>query len=357
MVDGIGNNLAKNLISYCGSAKAVFKENKHVLQKIPGIGSLTAEKVSNFKAFDVVENEIEKLEKHKIKPIYYLDKAYPYRLRNCDDGPVMMYYKGNADLNENRMISIVGTRKSTLYGKQFTDELMEALKPFDVTVLSGLALGIDTYAHKNAVKHQVKTIGVLGHGFHTIYPASNRELAIEMMKNGGLLTEYLFDMPGNKENFPQRNRIVAGMSDAIIVVESSIKGGSLITADLGNQYNRDVYALPGKLTDQSSLGCNQLIHDHKAAIINNVQGLIRDLGYDIQKKENTEKQLSLLEPLTEQEQKVYDYLKTGEKGIDDLHYHTNINVSHLALILLDLEFRHVIKPLPGKTYTLFHAMK
>jgi DNA processing protein len=357
MVDGIGHSLAKNLISYCGNAKAVFTEKKSILKKIPGIGPMTAESISKFKGFVEIEEEMKKLEKHKIQAIYYLDAEYPVRLKNCDDGPVMLYFKGNADLNAKRMISIVGTRKSTPYGKQFTEELVQALEPYDVTILSGLALGIDTYAHRFAVEHQLPTIGVMGHGFHTIYPASNRQLAIEMLENGGLLTEFKFTMPGNKENFPQRNRIVAGMSDAVIVIESSLRGGSLITAEYGNQYNRDVYALPGRLTDMASQGCNKLIHDHKAAVIDSVSGLINDLGYDLAQKRQENHQLSLLPSLSAQELLVYEYLQTGDKGIDDLHYHTKMTVSHLALILLDLEFKGIIKAMPGKTYGLVQSMR
>jgi DNA processing protein len=356
MIDGVGHHLAKNLISFCGSAKQVFHEKKDALVKIPGIGPYTAAHIRNFNRFPDIEKEIAKLEKHKIQPIYYLDPAYPYRLKNCDDGPVMLYYKGTADLNARRMISIVGTRRSTPYGRQFTEELVEALRGYDVTILSGLALGIDTYAHKAAVKNSIPTVGVLGHGFHTIYPASNRALAIDMLKNGGLLTEFMFDMPGNKENFPQRNRIVAGMSDAVVVTESSIKGGSLITADLGNQYNRDVYALPGKLTDAASMGCNQLIHDHKAALIDSIEGLIHDLGYDLRQEKKKNNQLPLLVNLTENEQKVYGFLKEGPQAIDNIHYHTQLSMSILSLVLLDLEFKGLISSLPGKTYALFQSM-
>ncbi len=353
MIEGIGPNLAKNLISFCGSALAVFAERKTMLRKIPGIGPTIAENISGFKGFDEAEQEIKKLEKHKIKAYYYLDPEYPVRLKNCDDGPIMIYFKGEADLNRQRMISIVGTRRSTSYGRQFTEELVEALAPYNVTILSGLALGIDTYAHKYAVRQGITTIGVLGHGFHTIYPAGNRQLAIDMLKDGGLLTEFRFNVPGNKENFPQRNRIVAGMSDAVIVVESNLKGGSLITAEYGNQYNRDVYALPGKISDPASQGCNQYIHHHKAAIIESIPGLISDLGYDsVRVKAGSFSQLTLLPTLSEQEQTVYDYLKSGEKRIDDIHYHTKIPVSQLALVLLDLEFKKLIRSLPGKTYGL-----
>lgn len=356
MIDGVGSHLARNLIAFCGSAKAVFTEKKNLLMKIPGIGSHTAENIYRFRDFESVDQEITFLEKHRIQPVYYLDADYPYRLKNCDDGPVILYYKGNTDLNNQRMISVVGTRKATLYGKQFTEELVTALQPYNVTILSGLASGIDTYAHKYAVKNGIPTIGVLGHGLHTIYPAANRQLAIEMLRHGGLLTEFRFNTPGAKENFPMRNRIVAGMSDAVIIVESSIKGGSLITAEMGNQYNRDVYALPGRLGELYSEGCNMLVHEHKAAIISSIDGLIRDLGYDLHQEKPQELQLFAHLTLSEPEQKVYDYLKSGERRIDEIHYHTLINMSSLSLVLLDLELKHLVKVLPGKTYRLVHPM-
>ncbi len=352
MIDGVGDLVAKNLISYCGGAKGVFTEKKSFLKKIPAIGEFTANSIAKFNNFDEVDKEIKLIEKHKIEPLFYLDKRYPYRLKNHDDSPILLYYKGNADLNHQRVLSIVGTRQATVYGKHFTEQLCEALKPYDVLVISGLASGTDTNAHKFSLKHGMQTVGVLGHGLQTIFPTDNRKLAIEMLEHGGLLTEYRFNAPGVKENFPQRNRIVAGMSDAVIVVESAIKGGSLITAEIANGYNQDVYALPGKITDTWSQGCNKLIQQNKAAIIDNVDELLKTLGYLDSKTKTKPAQIPLLQNLSDPELKVVNYLRLGEKGIDDLHFETQINVSQLALILLDLEFSGVINSLPGKKYVM-----
>ena len=263
-----------------------------------------------------------------------------------------MYYRGNADLNHPRILSIVGTRKATLYGKHFTEQLCESLKTHDTLVVSGLATGTDTNAHKFSLKNELKTLGVLGHGMQTIFPSDNRKLAIEMLSNGGLLTEFRFSAPGVKENFPKRNRIVAGMCDALIVVESGTKGGSLITAEIANSYNKDVYALPGKISDTWSQGCNRLIQQNKAAIIDNIDELLKSLGYMDAQTKSKPAQIPLLKNLSELEWKVVNYLKEGEKGIDDLHFETQINVSQLALILLDLEFSGIINSLPGKKYAM-----
>jgi len=349
-ISGVGDISAKNLISYCGSAEEVFKVKKTFLEKIPGIGKITAESIKHFNNFNVIEKEIKILEKHKITPLYYLNEAYPFRLKNCEDSPIMLYYKGNSNLNQQRIISIVGTRNATVYGKQFTEQLCEALSPYNVLIISGLASGTDTNAHKFCLKNSVETVGVLAHGLHTIYPAANRNLAIEMLGKGGLLTEFAYDTPGMKENFPKRNRIVAGMSDALIIIESGKKGGSLISAEIANSYNKDVYALPGRYTDTWSIGCNNLIQQNKAAIIDSIDQLIFNLGYNDTKKINKDSQLKLLENLSESELVVTNILKNGEKGIDDLHFETKINISQLAFILLDLEFKNIVYSLPGKMY-------
>lgn len=352
MINGVGDLLARNLISYCGGAKAVFTEKKSLLVKIPSVGEFTASQIASFNDFDIVEKEIKLIEKHNIQPLFYLDEAYPFRLKNHEDSPILLYYKGNADLNHSKIISIVGTRRATPYGRLFTEQLCEALSPYNVLVVSGLASGTDTNAHKYSLKNGLSTVGVLGHGFQFIFPSDNRKLSNDMLQKGGLLTEYLFSTPGVKENFPQRNRIVAGMSDAVIVVESGAKGGSLITAEIANSYNKDVYALPGKYTDMWSSGCNALIQQHKAAIIDTIDELIKSLGYLDQSKQKRSKQLSLLQNLSDPEQKVVTFLSNGEKGIDDLHFGTQINVSQLALILLDLELKGLINSLPGKKYVL-----
>lgn len=352
MVNGVGNFLAKNLLSYCGSAKSVFKESKTLLQKIPGIGTLTANNIRNFNLFDEIEIELELISKHRIRTLTMFDADYPKRLKEIDDNPLVLFMKGNTTLNAERMIAMVGTRNATVYGRQFTEELIEALMPYGITVVSGLAAGTDSNVHKACLKNKIPTIGVLGHGFSTIYPGMNRSLAAEMMKDGALVSEFRYATPGNKENFPRRNRIVAAMCDATIVVESGNKGGSMITADLANQYNRDVFALPGKITDTCSIGCNKLIAANQAAIIDSISGLIRQLGYDLIKSKKRDFQLQLISELNQDELSVVNILSENQLPIDELQFKSQMNVSKLALLLLDLEFKGIIRSLPGKVYAL-----
>ncbi len=355
-IDGVGPNLAKSLIAYCGSAAEVFKQKKTELKKIPGIGSITASNISKFQNFKSIEQEIELLLKHQIKAYFYLDNEYPQRLKHCDDCPLVLFYKGNANLNSRNVISIVGTRKSTYYGKQFTDELIQTLKEYGVMVVSGLASGTDTNAHKSCLKFQIPTIGVLGHGLATIYPSTNYKLSEEMLENGGLLTEYCFNTPSSRENFPKRNRIVAGMCDALIVVESGLKGGSLITADLANQYNRDVYALPGKINDVWSQGCNRLIAKNQAAIISDIDGLIVNINLKPNNSIKSSFKMDLFNALSDKEMEIVRYLKIDKLTIDQIYYHTNIEIGQLSLLLLNLELKNIVTVLPGKLYTLYHAM-
>lgn len=352
MVPGVGNHLAKILYTHCGSAKAVFDEKLSLLRKIPGIGTLTAKNIASFKAFNVVENELNLLEKHRIQALMYFNEAYPKRLKEIEDSPLVLFVKGQASLDTARMLAIVGTRHATVYGKQFTEELVEALKPYQTTIVSGLAAGTDSNVHKACLKSSIPTIGVLGHGFSTIYPSNNKKLASDMLENGALVSEFKYYTPGAKENFPRRNRIVAAMCDAVIVVESGIKGGSMITADLANQYNRDVFALPGKITDTCSLGCNKLICKHQAAIIDSVSGLIHLLGYDTRPKKVRNPLSDITLSLNSDEIKIVNALQDGDLGIDQLYYSTQLSMNHLAFILLDLEFRSIIRNLPGKRYQL-----
>lgn len=352
MINGIGNHLAKILYTHCGSAKAVFGEKLSLLKKIPGIGTITAKNIHAFNQFDVVEKELKLIQKNQIKTILYFDDGYPKRLKEIDDSPLVLFSKGRASLDTKRMLAIVGTRNSTSYGKQFIDDFIEALKPYNTTIVSGLAAGTDTNVHKACLRNNIPTIGVLGHGFSTIYPGHNRKLASDMLNEGALLTEFKFNTPGTKENFPRRNRIVAGMCDAVIVAESGIKGGSMITADLANQYNRDVFALPGKITDTYSLGCNRLISQHQAAIVDSVSSLIGLLGYDATPKSPAPINSQLLLTLNQDETSIVNVLKTGDVGIDQLYYSTNLPMNKLAFLLLDLEFRGILRNLPGKIYQL-----
>jgi DNA processing protein len=234
LLPGVGAVNAKTLVSYCGSVEAVFKQKKSLLEKIPNIGPLTSESILKQDVFDRAEKEIAFIHKNKITPLFYLDAEYPSRLKNCDDSPALLYFKGNADLNVQKVIAIVGTRNSTQYGKRVCENLIEGFAAFNITVISGLAYGIDITAHKLALKNNLPTVGVLAHGLDRIYPGIHSDTAEKMLDNGGLITEFMSETKPYRENFPSRNRIVAGMVDAVIVVESALKGGALITAEIAN---------------------------------------------------------------------------------------------------------------------------
>ncbi len=352
-VPGIGDVLAKNLLSYCGSPEEIFKTSRRKLLQIPGIGPKMAAAVLNPERFSRAEKEVRFLEKNKINAIFYTDATYPKRLKNCIDAPIMLFYTGQADLNKQRMISIVGTRHATPYGKQLCDELVDHLKNYDVTVISGLAYGIDICAHKACVKQKLPTLGILGHGLDRIYPSQHKSIAEKMLEHGGLLTEFPSETNPDRENFPKRNRIIAGMADATVVVEASIKGGALITAEIANSYNRDVFTFPGRIGDEFSEGCNFLVRFNKAGLLTSYADLAEQLGW----LENTSslKNQQLLFPidLTADEKQIFETLKLNEQlGIDDLAIKTNIAVSTLAMNLLNLEMQGLVRSLPGKSYSL-----
>lgn len=353
LVEGVGPINAKRLIAYCGSAEEVFKQKKSSLEIIPGIGEFTAKKLLKSKPFERVEKELEFIEKKGIEVFSFLDKRYPQRLKNCEDGPIILYSKGKMNLNHPRIISVVGTRNPTEYGKDFTEKLIKTLINTDVIIISGLAYGIDITAHRNAMQNNIPTIGVVAHGLDMIYPGTHFSAAEKMQKNGGILTEYMSDTNPDRENFPSRNRIVAGMADATIVIETSLKGGSMITANLANDYNRDVFALPGRITDEYSIGCNRLIRSNRAALIENPEDFIVAMGWQpsTSKKKNSQPELFI--DLNETEKNLIDLLKLkGNSGIDILSVEAKIPMSHLSGILLNLEFKGAVRSLPGKIYTL-----
>lgn len=353
LIKGVGSMLSKNLLLHFGSAEAVFRADKAQLMKVEGIGEKTANLILQTDALELAEKELGFLEKHQIKLLFYTDEAYPKRLKNCYDAPLLLFYKGTIDLNQPRVISIVGTRNATVYGKSLCKQLTEVLKPYNVLIVSGLAHGIDAAAHKECVQAEMPTIGVLGHGLDRIYPAAHRELAAKMLKNGGLLTEFLPGSNPDRENFPKRNRIIAGMADVTIVVEASIKGGALITAEIANSYNRDVYAFPGRVNDEFSEGCNFLIKTNRAGLINHPQDLIYYLGWDEEtpkKKQALQVQLPL--DLTKDERTVCEALINSALAVDELFINTNITQSKLAIILLTLEMKGIIVALPGKLFKL-----
>lgn len=353
LVDGVGPVNAKRLVAYCGSAEGVFKQKKSDLEKIPGVGTVISKAVIKSSTLDRAEKEIKFIEKNKIDVFSYLDKGYPQRLKNCEDGPIVIYQKGKMDTNVPRVVSIVGTRKPTEYGKEFTEKLVKELVAADVLILSGLAYGIDITAHRAAIQNKLQTVAVVAHGMDDVYPGVHRSVAEKMMHDGGMLSEYMSDTNPDKENFPARNRIVAGMSDAIIVIETALKGGSMITANLGNDYNRDVFALPGKITDEFSIGCNRLIRSNKAALIESPDDFIEAMGWQPQKKSKKMVQPELFLDLDETELKLIDILKSkGNTAIDLLSIESGLSMSRISATLLNLEFKGAIRSLPGKIYAL-----
>ncbi len=356
-VKGIGDLLAKNLIAYCGSAEAVFKTGKTKLEKIPGIGQEKARQVNLSEVLQEAEAEMKFISDYKIVPLHYTDALYPQRLKDCADSPVLLYYKGMADLNAAKVVAIVGTRRATDYGKEQTKKLVTELAEQQVLVVSGLAYGIDIHAHKAALENGLNTIGVLGHGLHTLYPGTHKATAKEMVVQGGLLTEYRSTQEMHPSYFANRNRIVAGMSDAVIVVESALDGGAVITANVADSYHKDVFAYPGKATDKWSAGCNNLIKLKRATMIENAADLLREMNWDLpdgkSKKTKSAQQRTLAIHLSDSEQLVYNLLnEQGEKHIDELSVRTGLSAGVLAATLLEMEMNNLILSLPGKMYKL-----
>ena len=355
MIPNIGSGLAQNLIAYCGSAEAVFKAPKAKLLKVPLIGEERANDILNADVIEQAKAELKFIQDYNIKPLLYSDPDYPRRLRECTDMPFMLYYKGSADLNADKIVGIVGTRKITEYGKEITKKFVEELAAQDILVVSGLAYGIDIAAHNAALENNLKTVGVMAHGLNQIYPAQHKPTAKKMVEQGGLLTEYHSQVEMHPSFFPQRNRIVAGMCDAIVVIESAVKGGALITANIANSYNRDVFAIPGRVGDKYSAGCNFLIKTYKATMIETAANLIEAMnweGANMPKKKKA--QLSLT--LSAEEQKIYQLLtETNELEIDRIVSLSEISGGEIAATLLEMEMSGVIVSLPGKRYKLVNS--
>ena len=350
LVPGIGNIGGKKLIAYCGGAEAVFKEKKRNLEAVAGLNAKSIAAIISQKVLSRAEKEIKYLDKMNIKPLFYLDTDYPKRLQHCNDSPVMLYYKGATNLNACRVVGIVGTRNASDYGRAMTEKIVEQLTSDNVLIVSGLAYGIDAIAHRSAIKFNIPTVGVLGHGLQMIYPNGNRKLAQSMLQNGGLLTEYLYGTLPEKENFPQRNRIVAGMIDCLVVVESALKGGALITADIADSYDRDVFAFPGRAGDLFSEGCNHLIKNNKANLILDVADIRYVMRWDTDVK-MPNKQMRLFREFNSDEQLVLNAFGPDEVvHIDKIITETNMSLPKLASVLLSLEFDGVLSALPGKRY-------
>ncbi|QNA45774.1 DNA-processing protein DprA [Lacibacter sediminis] len=352
-VPNIGDVQAKILAEEFGTAEAIFKAKKSTLEKIEGIGEVRASSIKKFDAFNEQEDEIKFIEKYKIKPLFLTSDDYPKRLLHCYDPPTLLFYRGNANLNTSKIISIIGTRSNSDYGKMMTEKILASLAPHQPLVVSGLAYGIDAIAHKQSLKQQLPTVAVLAHGLDKIYPSQHTALAKEMIaEGGGILTEFRKDTKPDRHNFPERNRIVAGMCDATIVIETGIKGGSMITANLAYSYNRDVFAVPGKTTDSKSEGCNYLIQSNKAILIRNGEDVIKEMGWEEKnKKKIIQKQLFV--DLTADEKIIAQLLQVKEQmHIDEINLQSNINSSSVSAALLMMEMNGLVKSLPGKIYKL-----
>lgn len=351
-IKGVGPKTARTLLAYCGSVAAIFDASKKQLLSIPNIRSTTVESILSKNYLHDAEQELAFMEQHKINTFWIEDDNYPRRLKQCEDAPLLLYYRGKTDLNPRRCVSIVGTRNATAYGKRICEDLLANLQEYDVQIVSGLAYGIDVQAHRLAVKHGISTIGVLGHGLDRIYPAAHREIASRMLESGGLLTEYPSGTNPDRNNFPARNRIIAGLADVTIVVEAASKGGALITAEIANSYHRDVCAFPGGIDQEYSAGCNYLIKTHRAHLIRNTDDLIYLMGWDQPKPKPQVTQLPLLpNSFSKDEQSVYNFLQEREQAaIDEIALYLDWPTSKLAMVLLEMEINGVVLSLPGKVY-------
>ena len=339
------------LLDYFGSPTEVFKANRKELESLPGIGTARASAIKKFNGFKCIEQEIAFLSKNGIEVLIKHKDGYPRRLENCIDAPQVLFYKGSQPLNVQKVVAIVGTRAPTDYGKERVASLIDSLFPLEVLVVSGLAYGIDTLVHRDCVRQGLSTIGVLGHGLNQIYPASNRMLAAEMIQRGGLLTEFMHKTKPDRQNFPRRNRIVAGMVDAVVVIESGEKGGSLITAEIANSYNKDVFAYPGRTTDLGSMGCNHLIRTHRANLITSGVDFIEFMDWNSTLKRKKAIQAELFLALEGKEKELYDLVLQREPvGIDDLIIASGQKPSEVSAILFSLEMRGLVCPRPGKLF-------
>lgn len=349
-VEGVGDIMAKKLINHCGSAEVVFKTKTSQLAGIDGIGSVLLQKLKDKSVFEKAEQELQFIKSNEINVSYFQDENYPDRLKHCIDGPVLLFTSGNINLKNKKTISIVGTRQITSYGMEFCRKLIEDLAPLDPVIISGFAYGVDIFAHQLAIEHDLQTIGVVAHGLNQIYPKTHKKYVTKVEQNGGFMTEFWSSSNPEKENFVRRNRIVAGMSEATIVIESAERGGSLITANIANDYNRDVFAVPGRTTDKFSQGCNNLIKTQKANVLTSAADLVYILNWDIENKAKpVQKQLFVT--LEDDEQKVYDYLlKNGKELMDIIALRCDFPIYKISGMLLNMELKGVIRPLPGKLF-------
>lgn len=350
-VPNIGDITAKKLINHCGSAEAIFNEKKHNLLKIDGIGSVVISDLFNKNHLTAAESELRFIKDNKIACSYFTDFDYPERLKHCIDSPILLFQAGKINLKQQRIISIVGTRKITSSGVDFCNKLVEELSVFNPVIVSGFAYGTDITAHKAAIKHDLQTIGCLAHGLNQVYPKIHKKYVADIEKHGGFFTDFWSSDAFDRNNFLKRNRIIAGLSEATVVIESAEKGGSLVTADIANSYNRDVFAVPGRVTDTQSVGCNNLIKFQKAYLLSSPMDIPYMLNWELEIKEKPSVQKQLFVDLNDEERIVYKYLKKEEKQLlDTIALECKMPIFKVAGILLNMELKGVVRPLPGKIF-------
>jgi DNA processing protein len=350
----VGDVTAKLLYAHFGSAHNIFTSNNKQLQDTLGVGAGIAKSIIEHRdaCLKRAEEELRFIEKNNIKTCVYGSESYPRKLRECHDAPLLLYYKGALEIDAKYTLAIVGTRKSTPYGEAITEQIIEDLKEYNVNIISGLAYGIDVTAHRSALQNNVPTIGVLAHGLNKLYPAAHAQVAKRMVESeGAVLTEFISGTNPDRENFPKRNRIVAGLSDAVLVIEAAASGGALITADIAHTYNKDVFAIPGRSTDELSMGCNNLIKYNKAALVTSAADLVRCMNWQKTTEKPVMVQESLFDFVNDEEKLIYDIIKTATNiQIDELSIQAKMPISKLSVALLNMEFSRQIKALPGKRF-------
>ena len=350
-VPKIGATTAKKLINHCGSAEAVLKEKKSNLLKIDGIGTITIDGLFDAVHIKEAEYELKFIKDNNIETHYFNSDSYPERLKHCIDGPIILFQSGNINLKEKYIISIVGTRKITTNGIVFCEKLVETLSPYNPIIVSGFAYGTDITAQKAAVKHNLQTIGCLAHGLNQIYPKVHKKYVADIERHGGFYTDFWSTDNFDRNNFLKRNRIIAGLSEATIVIESEEKGGSLVTADIANSYNRDVFAVPGRTTDSQSVGCNNLIKQQRAHLLSDPLDVPYLLNWQLDTNEKPTVQKQLFVELDDNEKIIYNYLKHKDKELlDVIAVDCDIPSYKIAGLLLNMELKGVIRPLPGKLF-------
>ena len=356
LVPGIGCITAKSLIAYCGSAGQVFKEKEKILRTVPGIGTVLAKNILQSKVLSRAGKEVEFIGRNQVNAHFYLDESYPQRLKSCVDAPILLFSKGKPDLNYNKVISIVGTRNATEYGRELVDKFILSIaeRGYDIQIVSGLAYGIDVQAHRAALRNNLSTVAVMAYGLETVYPSFHKAIAQEMCeRNGGMVSDFLSYSSIDRKNFLRRNRIIAGLADAVVVVESAKKGGALLTAELAVSYNRDLFAFPGRVGETYAEGCHYLIKSNRAGLIENLGDLEYCMNWQPGSANRGVSQPRLFNDLTPEEQKVADLLQTnGELTIDQICLQTGLPMNRVSPMLLSLEFSGIVKCLPGKVFRL-----